>query len=175
MLPTQEELALPHVPPAPFAPTDSELLLPVGIKLYTTASKSLYGASSHIKSENLGCIYSAMDLLRFMDYKPAEWVQYRMTLFRKLRIGDQLPRAPVHFVFSTKAITEPGFTPGDLALPRCVFTSAAREFCKRWRSKRRSEEFYKELASVREYNVRMQTLLDEAVNSGEFVWFQRFG
>lgn len=174
MFPTKEELSLPYVPPAPPAPERDDQLLPVGIKLYTTASKSLYSVSSHIKSEDMDCVYWSMDLLRFLEYRPAEWVQYRLALFKALRIGDKLPRAPVRFVFSPKAIVEPDFKPGDLALPRCIFTKAARELCAKWRNKPKTAEYSQDLTRLRAHNQRVQDLLNNAVASGEFVWFREW-
>lgn len=178
MYPTPESLGCPHVPPAPFAPQDSDKLQSVGIRLYTTASKQLYGNHSQVKSSELDLIYTAMDTMRLLEIRPAEWVQSRLLMFKKTSIGDRLPRAPVNYVFSTKALTEAEFFPGDLCLPRIIVTPATREFLRRWNVSKRNrlslDWIESESAKVGEYNWRIQQMVNDDVEQGTFVWMSTY-
>lgn len=178
MYPTPEYLASPYVPPAPLAPEDNDQLLPVGTRLYVTASKELYGRHSQVKSSEDDLIYYSMDAIRQLGIRPAEWVQARLLLFKKVAIGDRLPRAPVNFVFSIKALTETEFFSGDLCLPRIIATPATREFLKRWNRSRRGglglTWAESALPKVRAYNQRIQNLINTEVRKGTFVWMSTY-
>jgi len=178
MYPTPQALGSPYVPPAPFAPPDNDQLLPVGLRLYETASKELYGRHSQVKGSELGLIYYAMDTMRILEIRPAEWVQYRLLAFKKTSIGDRLPRAPVNFVFSGKALTDVEFIPGDLCLPRLIVTPATTAFLKRWNNARRNQQplswVEPELAKVKAYNQRVQLLINDEVAKGTYVWMSTY-
>ena len=178
MYPTPASLGCPYVPPAPLAPEDNDELLPVGIRLYTTASKQLYGAHSQVKSVEMDLIYQSMDTMRQLEIRPAEWVQMRLLMFKKTSIGDRLPRAPVNFVFSSKALLESEFFSGDLCLPRIIVTPATRQFLRRWNISKRSglkmDWVESESAKVRVHNQRIQQLVNDDVRQGTFVWMSTY-
>ncbi len=178
MYPTPASLGCPYVPPAPLAPEDSDKLVPVGTRLYVTASKQLYGAHSQVKSSESDLIYQAMDAMAQLEIRPAEWVQSRLLMFKKTSIGDRLPRAPVNYVFSLKALTEAEFFSGDLCLPRIIVTPATRDFLRRWNICKRTGQHMDwveaESAKVRVYNQRIQQLVNADVEQGTFVWMSTY-
>jgi hypothetical protein len=160
------------------APEDNDQLVPVSTRLYVTASKQLYGTHSQVKGSELDLIYQATDAMRLLEIRPAEWVFSRLLMFKKTSISDRLPRAPVNYVFSLKALTEADFFPGDLCLPRIIVTPATREFLKRWNISKRSgmkmDWVEVESAKVRAYNQRVQQLVDADVKQGTFVWMSTY-
>ena len=78
----------------------------VGITLYRTACMNILGVQANIRSTDYNLIYSTMDLLRAMEIKPAEWVQWQFMRYAYTELAKTVNRPPVRFVFSTKAIEE---------------------------------------------------------------------
>lgn len=169
MYPTADDLRLPVIPPAPPAPDDSERLLEVGITLYRTACANILGVNAVVRSSDYNLIYSTMDLLRAMEIKPAEWIQWQFMRYAYTELSKTVNRPPARFVFSVKAIDE--FEGGDLALPRLVMTEPTRKYLIR-RSKGTVTQA--ELHELWKFNGSMQDRINQAVQGGAFVWASRF-
>lgn len=169
MLPTAEDLRLPVIPPAPPAPDDSEKLLEVGITLYRTACMNILGVQANIRHTDHSLIYSTMDLLRAMEIKPAEWVQWQFMRYAYTELAKTVNRPPVKFVFSTKAIEE--FKGGDLALPRLLLTEPSKRYLVR---RTKGNVTQTELSELWRLNNSIQERINNAVQMGIFVWASRF-
>lgn len=167
--PTVQELGLPIVPPAPTVP-DREPEK-VGSRLYTSASRLLYGRSSIVRDEEMLQIMLAMEAMKALDIKPAEWILSRLNYFAHSALAERLPRAPVKYVFSQKAIAESNFVGGDLSVPRPIMTTPAIALVKDM-GKLSSLQYGRRLSEVKSHNRTIQKLIDDKISAGEFVWME---
>lgn len=170
--PSPEETCAPYIPGAPLLTDDCDPAS-VGYRLYQTACEALYGRCSRVSKSDLTTIQLAMLQLQTLEIKPAEWVIHRLRVFALSELSQRLPRPPVNFVFSIKAMTDKPFDSGELLLPRLVVTPAMRHLVKTWNRCRKSgiwSEYDSELLAVIEQNKKIQKQLEDRVDAGDFIW-----